>query len=1055
LDAEKASDDVINQIVEKSEGMFLYAYLVLDEIRARQLFLQHLADFPEGLTGYYKGWFSRKFSDPESYHCDFHQLVSVVIAHKAPLPLNVLSNALGLSPWELDRRLDRLGVLFPLREEGQSNQKLRYVTLMHKSLHDWLTELNPATLHPKAGEFAADPELGNRLLVEEGWKVYTSGKLVQHGYFSRTLLSHLSEAQEADKLASVLLDPALLDTVWSNEMRYEWQSHISNLRHACSLTNLVQKWLREHGALQSATTYDAVVAGKLGRLFQEMGAFDEAILLAEAALRIWEVNNVADSPDMVSSLLAIGSIRSAREELGSAAASYERALAIAQRAYAQDSPQMAEVFYQLCVFYTQGKRDYTKAWDCLEKSLAILSRGNPPDLAGIANCVNDKAVILTAEGKVADYLGIYREALALFEKARPTGHPEMVATLGNIANELRKEGKPVAAVEALRRAVKMAEDILLPQHHYYGFVRIALASCLLEMGKYDESLEVMRTYVSELERFPGPDHEDTAQARLQFCQTLWNAVHLSDSAKRGGYSEQIRRQCQRIRAAKPATVLGLLDLAEGSRKIGELSLRDCLTDTALRSCRNNANLPRGNVPESVSATSFADVCELLASTKPLRELAPQVLSLWEHAEPQMRHLADYLPKTRKLIVELISWTGRTRFARDGAVEEVHQAFDLISKIGAETPETLDQLAALAVSLHHRQHHEISESLCQRLVETSELVLGPEHIQTLTYLENFAFMSMYRGKFDEAEGRYRETLRRRCVANGIEQCNTLSTITGLAECLLLRGSTEDARKLIHEFAPKLPIATGFSSARKTLARSLRSRGQQLKNEFSAFDASKVCYELSLEMDADDAATHNNMALLFWVCLNDPSAAADHFTKALALEPTDGNTHSNYGHLLGQTMSDPKEALMHFKQATSLCPNDGGVFANYAALLLQQGDLPGAWKLAKRSKRLCLPAPDRTMARPLFCAAPIALLRGRDSSVTLGQLKGLFLQGIDHVTWVITALLGFLERELPQDSFELMRAISNAINDKKRIDALDAISTWSAVQPVSFSTPWPEF
>ena len=1054
LDGLKASDQVINEVVEKSEGMFLYACLVLADIRSGRLSLQQTAEFPEGLTGYYWDWFKRKFPNVEIYQWELHPLVSVIIAQRAPLPLSVLSSALGLGSYDLQMRLMKLGVLFPLREERQGSQKVTCVTLMHKSLHDWLTEPNPEGLRPRAGPFAADPELGNRLLASEGWKIYSAGKLGQHPYFSRTLLSHLSQAQKTKELAMILLDPALVDTLWSKECRDEWQRHMSGLRHNLSLAALVQDWLQDHGSAYPGTPHHAVVAGKLCRLFQEMGAFDEAILFAEAALRIWQANNVTDSPDMVGTLLALGKIDSVRERLRRATVSYEKALTIAQRAYAPESQQMADVLYALSVFYTEGKRDYPKASDCLEKCFAIRRRGNPPDLLGMATCINDRAVILTAQGKSADCLGIYREALSLFETVRPDGHPEMVATLGNIANELRKEDKTREAVEVFRRAVTMAEHVLLPQHEYSSSSRIGLASALLSLGQYDEALEVMRAHVAELEKFPGPDHDDTAAARLLLCQTLCQVVHLSDSSHRGDYREEVRGQCQQIRQAESTTVLGLLVLAEKARRMAEPGLQDGLQEAARRICCSNAERSGSNPSDSVSTKCFCEVLEALTSSQPLPESAPRILLLWEAAKSQIEHEADCLPRTRRLIVNLISWAGRTRLVRDGDVASIHQAFDLITQIGAETPETLDHLAGLTVSLHHRHYEEISESLCRRLLEMSENVLGVEHIQTLTYIENLAHLSIHRGKLEEAERLYRRAFQGRLNSGGREQSNTLATLASLVGCVLLRGSTEAAQTMIHEFVPQLPAADTFGCARMILARCLSETGIQLKNEFSAFSASKSCYELSLEIDPDNAPTHNHFALLLWLCLHDAPAAAGHFQTSLALVPASGNTHSNYAHLLAQALNDPEPARAHFEEAMALSPNDVHTPANYAALLLQQGDLAKAWSLSERSRRLCLPAPDRMMARPLFCAAAILLLQGHDASVPLGQMKALFAQGIDHVTWDITALLEVLVQKLPRDSFQLMRAISDAISDKQRLGNLESDPMWVTIKPVSFDNPWPE-
>ncbi len=1050
LSTVNVDDKAINQIVKKSEGMFLYATLVSAEILAGELSLEKIADFPEGLTGYYEDWFRRKFPDAEEYLRDFHQLVSVIIAQKAPLPVNAVSSALGFSTYVLDQRFNRLGVLFPLREEGPGKTALWFVTLMHKSLHDWLTERNPTA---RAGVFAADLEKGNGLLAEVGWKTYAAGQLTQDSYFRQTILSHLADAKQVDRLASILFDPVLLDEIWFGDARYDWQRHISHLRHTVSLAKLVKDWIAARCAPENRTANCAAIAGKLGRLFQEMGAFDEALLLVDAALRMWEAEAVVDSPDMVACLLAEGTIQSARDELDRAAASYEKALAIAQRAYAPDSSQMADVLYQLCVFYTKGKRDYKKAWDHLEKALAIYSATSPPNSAGMANCINDKAVILEAEGKAGDYLGFYQQALDLFQQAHPNGHPEMVACLSNIGYELRKRSKHGEALEVLRRAVAMAEKILLPQHEYSSSARSGMANALLASGKYHEALEIVRAHLTELERFPGPSHVDTAVARLWLCELLYHVVLLSE-AKRESYREEFRRQCQKISAAKPETILGLVGLAEVAGRAAEPALRDDLMETARRSCRRYSTQPRSEPADTTAAKCFADIFETILSDQKLCYSSTRVVAIWEAAEPQMKHQSDCVSKTRKLILSLISWAGRTRLERDNDIAAVQQSFDLISQLGANIPETFDYLATLTVSLHGRRHEEISWTLCQRLFEKCEGTLGREHIQTMTYLENLAALTMHRGKHAEAEQMYREALKRRLAAHGVEQNNSLSDVSNVAECLLLQSDNAAAQKLIREFAVQLPPADTYTCARKMLADCLRGSGMQLKNEFAVFVGARVCDELAMEIDPDNATGHNNLALLLWTNLNDPDSAAVHWEKSLALNPTDGTAQSNYAHFLAQERKDFARSRALFEKAATDDPNNHGPPANHAALLILQDDLAGAWKMAGRTMRLSLPSPDRIMARPLFCAAAILLLRNEDAATPLGQMKTLFDRGIDHATWMLTALLEKLDRQLPREPARLMRAISEAINEKPKLDVLKADPAWQAIKPVPFDAPWPK-
>ena len=189
------------------------------------------------------------------------------------------------------------------------------------------------------------------------------------------------------------------------------------------------------------------------------------------------------------------------------------------------------------------------------------------------------------------------------------------------------------------------------------------------------------------------------------------------------------------------------------------------------------------------------------------------------------------------------------------------------------------------------------------------------------------------------------------------------------------------------------------------------------------------------------------------MNDADAAGEYFKKSLALDANSCTTQSNYAHLLAQSLNNPDLARVHFDKALAISPNDTAALAKYAAFLLQQGEVARAWELAERSMRLSIAQPNRIMAQPLFCAAAILLLQNKDASIPLGQLKRLFAYGINHVNWVITALLEVLDDQLSPDSGKLMRDISIAINDKSQLKLLEANPLWNAVKPIAFNTEWP--
>lgn len=1055
LTPDQATDEMINEIVAKSEGMFLYARLVLDEIGSERLTLDRIADFPQGLTGYYKEWFNRKFPDAQKYREEFHNLVSVVVAQKTRLPLEVLSNAVGLSIYELRMRLRRLGVLFPLQDEKQGNRSVTYVTVMHKSLHDWLTGKHHAKPLSLAGGFASDLKLGNHLLAEEGWRVYGKGPLERDAYFRETLLAHLAEDGQNEKLAQVLLDSYLLDSLWYNDYRVEWQRHISSLRHG--LSKLVHDWLAGHDSPQTRTSADAAVAGKLCRLFQEIGAFDEAMALGEAALEIWHENNVENSPEMVDTYLAVGDIQSKREQLNNATDSHEKALEIATRAYGSDSPQMADVLYRMNVFYSSSTKDYKKATECLDKAYDIYKLCSPPNLIGVANCINDRAVNYERQNKSADQLALYQEALSLFEEATPRGHPEMVSTLSNVAVELLKEHNQNEALPLLRRAVAMAEDVLLPQQEYSRNARFLLCSALLLMGRDEEALEVMRQHVAENERYPGKDHVDMADARLALCCALWRAVLSGGASVASPHRNEIRHQCQLIRRAKPETIVGLLDLAEEARKTSEMGLYGYLREAAQRACRSEADpVVNDDRTGSLPAACYGQIVELVLSDEPMSKIEPTILDIWQREAPKVERRADLLPRTRKAITYLIAWYGRASLEKSDDIDSVREAFNLITQIGADSPETLNHLANLTVTLHRRHLDETSELLCQRLLERAEHILGSDHVQTQRYLENLAFLKMSRNKLEEAKCLFQKALETHVRESGHDDFGSISAVTHMAECLLMQDRADEARQLVRDFADKFPQSQGKGHAkpRKTLARVLNLAAIRQKDEFARFEGARTCYELSLEFDPEDSTVHSNFAHLLWACLHAQDDADRHFRRSLEINDGNETAHGLYGLFLGQTREEFQGAIEHFEKAKAINPNAPATLGNHASVLLVRGEIDAAWQLAKQALRLCQPYPDRIMTRALFVGAAALLLRGKDPSVPFGQLKTLFARRIEHAPWIITALLKKLQRELPADSFALVNAASAAIDDKKQLAQLEQNHAWQSIKAVSLDISWPE-
>jgi tetratricopeptide (TPR) repeat protein len=1043
----------IDQIVNKSEGLFLYANLMLEEVRAGRLQAGNLSDFPDGLAGYYTRWFGREFTDLQEYEHTYHRLVSTIVAQRAPLPLEVLGEALQLTLHELRKRLQKLAVLFPQREDRSDGRTMTYIIPLHKSLRDWLTEPIAGTQVPKAGNFAADVELGDQLLAELGWTIYQEQKVIANPYYSRALLRHMAGTGQTNRLIDALLDGELLENLWIREQRCEWLRHMNILREMVPLGETLKKWLVNCSANKTLTVEDASRLATLSRLLQQLGAYDESVLIAEEAIRIWEFHGVQDSPAMVQSLLSMGTIYRLRDEYDMAQPFYDRALTIAEGIHDVQSRELADVLYELCVFHKE-KRNYEKSWDCLNRSLAIRKQMDPPDYAGLADCINDQAVLLKAEGKPGDYLGIFREALALFEKGYPDGHPEMVTTLNNIAMELEGKGKMDEAMVTLQRGLKMAESLLAPYHIKCQSLRNDLADLLYQKEKYQEALNIMRNQVKQAEIFPGPDHEDTAEARLRLCQAIRVVLWSDENAPTEKLKAEVREQCSKVFRAHPRTVIGFLYTSDNFYLAAEFQLAQSLWDAGYNGAKGNADKVRKESSENVASACFFDIMKLLARKESLLNLENEILQIWDQTCPGLADYGDLLARMRRHVVSLLGWAGHSRLRRLQDVNEVYSAFDLITGIGADTPVSLDVLATLTLNLHHLRYFGDSERLCRLLLDRSEKMLGPDHLQTISYVGILADLCEHLGKFDEAIRLYRRTFEVRSRISGNENSDTLFSLCRVAKCMFSENHFDEAAAFVQEFIAQLPNTDASDNSRQIIAARLGNCAIELKNELSAYKAAQMCNELSLELNPMDAQIHSNLALLLWSCLHDVDAADQHFRKAVQLNPDNWNLLSNYGLFLTHALRDYNAAKQHFEKALLLNPSDSAVTGNYTTLLIVEGNLDKAWIMAKRTMHLCLPTPDRIMARSLFCAIAILMLKDMEIAIPLGQMKTLFKRGIDHVAWVIDAMLEKLDQELNAEQDQLMHTLLEAMNDQAGLIRLDQNKNWAAIAAEGLELSWPD-
>jgi hypothetical protein len=106
------SNEIVDAIVERSEGLFLYASWVRQELQDGRVSLARVEEFPRGLGGVYADFFRRYFPDPREYASECRPALEAICAVREPLERRELAALLGWSAYKMRSLAGRLGCSF-------------------------------------------------------------------------------------------------------------------------------------------------------------------------------------------------------------------------------------------------------------------------------------------------------------------------------------------------------------------------------------------------------------------------------------------------------------------------------------------------------------------------------------------------------------------------------------------------------------------------------------------------------------------------------------------------------------------------------------------------------------------------------------------------------------------------------------------------------------------------------------------------------------------------------------------------------------------------------
>lgn len=746
------SSEILDRIVDRSEGAFQYAVLLLEEVRQGRIDPRNALQLPRGMQAAYFQTFKRRFPDIAVYRDQFRPLLDLVVASPDPVPLQVLAGACQISTLEARHRVSTFGTMMAIQAADAGQQpEWDMVRLAQASLREWLISVDERTRQPVSGAFALDLHSGARSLGVELVRLWDRRDRDEHSpvpFIARSMLSVLQSAGLKAELERVAPDLA----------RY-WEKR--SLSRAYPVVEIAISWAHSVDANEDADLADLrQAAGSFlvgGRIMAARGDSVGGLQLLRQSLSLHERLLEISQSDfqaregLAQAHIAVAKVLRDQGDLPSALSQQQEALGILERLHADDSERRDILQLFASGLNTLGNLQRAAGENdqaleaylrsrALRQALVQLEPSNRDFRRDLGGSFNNIGIVLKAQGDLTGALREYSkfrdiaQTLHLDEPQSAEWRRVLSISHHNTSLVYETIGQTNDALHEALRSLALRQSLVLdePDHIQYrqslGDAHGRVANLLKAEGKLDEALAHYE--------------QDLAMSQALVTQDPSN---MGSQAELAGVLSQIAS----VHEARGHLDAALSELGRSLEIREHLVLRSPLNAAWQRSLGVSLNRMSRLLSEMGDADqALALALRSLEIRKTLAIKSPQNAARKEDVAVGHRTLADLLQRVSRL---------------DEALEHCNLAVEISRVLVAQDERNADWQEAYASSLLRqgslltalRQTDQARESLTLALSTMTALL--NKNLQNAAWQDLLSDVHREVGWLNEAVGRWTEAL----------------------------------------------------------------------------------------------------------------------------------------------------------------------------------------------------------------------------------------------------------------------------------------------------------
>jgi tetratricopeptide (TPR) repeat protein len=280
-----------------------------------------------------------------------------------------------------------------------------------------------------------------------------------------------------------------------------------------------------------------------------------------------EMKRYGENNQMVSdSLLKLGGLLKAQNELDQAAAVYQAAAVMKNELLGEYDAQVADALFCMAEVRTmQGK--YDAAVPLHEQVLLIRRKLYFRDNPDIAVSLTKLAEIMEAQDNHPEAISYYTQALAVWQAVYGENSPFVAACMNSLALLLDSTGKSNEAKSMFERCVAICKVLYGEDHTSVASAMNNLALCLKKLGEYEEAYQLYEQALAIRRARYGEKHPAVATTLNNLGLLLKQQQRYEDAKQLYLQALQIRREvlgANHVDVASSLSNLALLHEAMGN-----------------------------------------------------------------------------------------------------------------------------------------------------------------------------------------------------------------------------------------------------------------------------------------------------------------------------------------------------------------------------------------------------------------------------------------------------------------------------------------------------------